>query len=364
MKKKLMLCLILCLMAAGGFSLRANAAAIATPKISAVVRKGTGNTTVKWGKIKGVTGYEIQYAYTKDFAAPKSVIATKAKTVSRKLGTLSTTADAYIRMRAYKLVNGGCVYSQWSGVARLLNWNSSWKYAGNSKIHSGHPVLFYTTAAVPVNKTICVNAGHGTKGGASKKTLCHPDGSAKVTGGSTGAGAIYATSINSGTSVKGGSEASKNLIIAQKLKAKLLASGYNVLMIREDNNTQLDNIARTVYANHYADAHVAIHFDSTNSNKGAFYIGVPNVSSYRNMEPVKSHWKQHNALGAKLISGLRAVGVKIWGGGNLALDLTQTSYSTIPSIDIEVGDRKTSTSSKNLNKIANGLLKGIVGYFN
>lgn len=35
------------------------------------------------------------------------------------------------------------------------------------------------------NKTVCVNAGHGTKGGESVKTLCHPDGSSKVTGGST-----------------------------------------------------------------------------------------------------------------------------------------------------------------------------------
>ena len=32
-----------------------------------------------------------------------------------------------------------------------------------------------------------VNAGHGTSGGSSVKTLCHPDGSAKTTGGSTAA---------------------------------------------------------------------------------------------------------------------------------------------------------------------------------
>ena len=51
---------------------------------------------------------------------------------------------------------------------------------------------------------MCINAGHGTKGGESVMTLCHPDGSGKVTGGSTAAGAIRATSINSGTVLNDG----------------------------------------------------------------------------------------------------------------------------------------------------------------
>ena len=116
-------------------------------------------------------------------------------------------------------------------------------------------------------------------------------------------------------------------------------------------------------ANKNADCHIAIHFDSTASNKGAFYISVPNVRSYRNMQPVKSHWRQHNRLGSDLVKGLRSSGVKIFGGGSMGIDLTQTSYSTVPSVDIEVGDKATSTSDKNLNKIANGLLKGIKRYY-
>ena len=45
----------------------------------------------------------------------------------------------------------------------------------------------------------------------------------------------------------------------------------------------------------------------------------------------------------------------------MALDLTQTSYSTIPSVDIEVGDRDSNTSDKSLNKIAKGLCQ-VVSY--
>ena len=93
--------------------------------------------------------------------------------------------------------------------------------------------------------------------------------------------------------------------MAKKLKDKLLAEGYDVLMIRETDDVQLDNIARTVIANNMADCHIALHWDSTTSNKGAFYMSVPNVESYRNMEPVKSNWQKHHALGDSLIAGLK-----------------------------------------------------------
>ena len=90
--------------------------------------------------------------------------------------------------------------------------------------------------------------------------------------------------------------------MAKILKNKLLAAGYDVLMIRESDDVQLDNIARTVIANNASDCHIALHWDSTTNNKGAFYMSVPNVESYRSMEPVKSHWQQHNALGESLVA--------------------------------------------------------------
>lgn len=35
---------------------------------------------------------------------------------------------------------------------------------------------------------------------------------------------------------------------------------------------ELDNIAKTILANEFADVEVSIHFDSTENNKGLFYI--------------------------------------------------------------------------------------------
>lgn len=340
--------------------MQAAVTAPAKPVIQKLSRKGTNNPVLTWKKVDGANGYQIHYAYDNAYKDYKSITIPDGSKVSRSISGVSTSKDSYFKVRSYKLVNGVKYFSGWSSNVRLITWNSKWKYAGNSKIHSDSAVLYATRSANKKYKTICINAGHGCSGGSSKKTLCHPDGSSKVTGGSTANGSKYATAINEGTNVRGMSEAAANLKIAMKLKDKLLANGYNVVMVREDGNTQLDNIARTLIANNNAHCHIAIHFDDTTSNKGAFYMSVPNVSSYRNMEPVKSHWKQHHTLGNNLIAGLKQGGIKIWGSNPLALDLTQTSYSTVSSVDIEVGDRGTATSDSNLNKIATGLYYGIV----
>lgn len=337
-------------------------AALAKPVIQTANRKGTKNATITWKKITGANGYQIQYAVDSTYKNAKIVTVAGGNTVTKSL-SLPTNKDTCLRIRAYQVSGGTKTYSPWSTNIKLIVWKSSWKYAGNSKTHSDWAVLYSTRSANKKYKTIAINAGHGCAGGSSKKTLCHPDGSPKVTGGSTGSGAIYATSINEGTNVKGMSEAAANLKVALKLKDKLLAAGYNVLMLRQDSNTQLDNIARTVIANNNAHCHIAIHFDDTTSNKGAFYMSVPNISSYRKMEPVKSHWKQHHILGNNLISGLKKAGIKIFSSGSMGMDLTQTSYSTVSSVDIEVGDRGTSTSDASLTKIATGLYYGIVNQY-
>lgn len=242
--------------------------------------------------------------------------------------------------------------------------NPGWKYADFSKINSGAASFYRTSAANPKGITVCVNAGHGTSGGGSVKTLCHPDGTPKVTGGTTGAGATQAIAVSSGmTFADGTPEAKVTLALAKVLKEKLLAEGYDVVMIREGDDVQLDNIARTVIANNTADCHIALHWDSTENNKGAFYMSVPSVASYRAMEPVASNWQKHNALGESLVSGLREAGVKIFSGGSMEMDLTQTSYSTVPSVDIELGDKASDHSAGTLDGLANGLVAGVNRYF-
>ena len=245
-----------------------------------------------------------------------------------------------------------------------ISLNESWQYADHSAIHSGSAVL-YRAEENRKNIVVGVNAGHGTSGGASVKTLCHPDGSPKTTGGSTAQGATTAAAVSGGmTFADGTRESAVTLQMARILRDKLLAAGYDVLMLRDGDDVQLDNVARTVICNNVADCHIALHWDGDglSYDKGCFYISVPDA--IKGMEPVASHWQQHNSLGAALITGLQTQGAAIYKGGSMSIDLTQTSYSTIPSVDIELGNAASDHSDTRLNQLAEGLLTGLNQYYN
>ncbi|MCR5267612.1 MAG: N-acetylmuramoyl-L-alanine amidase [Lachnospiraceae bacterium] len=242
--------------------------------------------------------------------------------------------------------------------------DESWEYASFSKIHSGAAIYY----AAPENNNglvVGVNAGHGTKGGTDVKTYCHPDMTPKVTGGTTAAGSIEAVAVSGGMSFKdGNSEASVNLRLAKQLRDQLLAAGYNVLMIRDGDDVQLDNIARTVICNNVADIHIAIHFDGDqlDYDKGCFFMSVPD--QLKSMPPVDRNWHMSEELGARLIKALGNHGYKIFNGGSMDIDLTQTSYSTIPSVDVEFGNQCSDTSEENLAGLAAACVDGIEDYFN
>lgn len=244
-----------------------------------------------------------------------------------------------------------------------IGLDAGWQFADYSMIHTGNAVI-YTAQANRKDKMIAVNAGHGTEGGASVKTWCHPDKTAKVTGGSTAAGNVKATAVSSGMTFKDGTpERVVTLQMARILRDRLLTEGYDVLMIRDGDDVQLDNIARTVISNNVADCHIALHWDGDglSKDKGVFYMSVPDA--LKKMEPVASHWQQHEALGDALIAGLQAQGLTVWGANPLDMDLTQTSYSTIPSVDIELGNQCSDHSAEILQKEAEGLTAGINAFF-
>lgn len=247
--------------------------------------------------------------------------------------------------------------------AEKVYLNGSWQYADHAAITSGAAVM-YKASSNRKDIVVGVNAGHGTSGGGSVKTLCHPDGSPKTTGGTTASGSTKAVAVSGGMTFSDGTgESAVTLRMAQILRDKLLDAGYDVLMVRDGSDVQLDNVARTVICNNVADCHISLHWDGDglNYDKGCFYISVPD--GIKGMEPVASHWKQHNALGASLVDGLRGQGCKIKGNGSMAIDLTQTSYSTIPSVDIELGNGTSDHSDGTLAKQADGLVQGVKSYF-
>ncbi len=243
--------------------------------------------------------------------------------------------------------------------AEMVTLNPAWQYASYSAINNGAAVL-YRASSSRKNIVIGVNAGHGTAGGSRVKTYCHPDMTPKVTGGSASAGSIKAAAVSGGMTFRDGtSESLVALREAQILRDKLLVAGYDVLMLRDSVDVQLDNIARTVIANNTAVCLISLHWDGDGLgyDKGCFYVSTP--EALKKMQPVATYWPSHEQLGSALISGLMSQGCKINGNGNMAIDLTQTSYSTIPSVDIELGNAASAHDDATLSRQADGLVAGI-----
>lgn len=244
-----------------------------------------------------------------------------------------------------------------------ISFNPSWEYGGFSKINSGSAV-FYAATTNRKGIVVGVNAGHGTQGGQNVKTYCHPDMTPKVTGGTTAAGSVEAVAVSGGMSFNDGTpEAKVNLKLAGMIRDQLLAKGYDVLMIRDGDDVQLDNVARTVMCNNIADCHIAIHFDGDGlgSDKGCFYISVPDA--LKSMSPVDRTWQMSEELGTQIVTALGNHGLKLYKGGKMAIDLTQTSYSTVPSVDVEYGNQSSDISDSHLAELAAGTADGVDAYF-
>lgn len=73
--------------------------------------------TVKWQKKSGVTGYEVQVALKKNFKKGlKSQTIKSAGKTSVTIKKLKAKKTYYVRVRAYKVVNGETYISDWSAV--------------------------------------------------------------------------------------------------------------------------------------------------------------------------------------------------------------------------------------------------------
>lgn len=72
---------------------------------------------VKWKKISSADGYQIQYASNAKFTKnKKNVTVKKASTTTKTIQKLKKKSRYYVRVRAYKKVNGKTTYSKWSST--------------------------------------------------------------------------------------------------------------------------------------------------------------------------------------------------------------------------------------------------------
>lgn len=101
----------------GAYTGSVNVSFTVRPKSVSLVSVKSGKSKqliVRWKKGSGITGYEIQYSLKKNFKNAEMVTVDKAKTTSVTIPDLKSKKKYYVRIRAYKTVNGENYYSEWS----------------------------------------------------------------------------------------------------------------------------------------------------------------------------------------------------------------------------------------------------------
>lgn len=88
---------------------------LSTPTLSTVAQNGAKTLKVTWKKSADVTGYEIRYSTSKNFASAKTVTIKSNGTVSYNIKNLAVGKVYYVSIRTYKSMNGKTYYSAWTG---------------------------------------------------------------------------------------------------------------------------------------------------------------------------------------------------------------------------------------------------------
>ncbi|MBR5437706.1 MAG: fibronectin type III domain-containing protein [Clostridia bacterium] len=90
---------------------------ISAPSVS--VTAGKGSFTVKWSKVPTAKGYMIHYATNVDMMNGKKITVKKGSSVKKTVSGLKSKKNYYVRVRAYKTVNGEKVYGAYSSVKKV-----------------------------------------------------------------------------------------------------------------------------------------------------------------------------------------------------------------------------------------------------
>lgn len=179
MKKTLSVCLaLLMLLSCFAVPTTAFAAAPKKPTVSSV-SAGAAAFTVKWKKVSGVTGYQVQYSTSSKFTSKTSKTATakKDKTTAKTVSGLKSKTKYYVRVRTYKTSGKKKKYSSWSSAksvttkvakvnfksvsAERLGFTVKWSKAPSV---SGYRVQYSTSSKFDkkVTKALKVTNGNAT----------------------------------------------------------------------------------------------------------------------------------------------------------------------------------------------------------
>lgn len=98
------------------------------------IKKDQKKITISWGKVPAVTGYKVYIASNSKFTKKKKIKTVKAnKKLNYSIKTPVVKRTFYIKVRAYKTINGKNYYSKTSKVKKLTTKNLKWIKVSLSK---------------------------------------------------------------------------------------------------------------------------------------------------------------------------------------------------------------------------------------
>ena len=205
-------------------------------------------------------------------------------------------------------------------------------------------------------RLVCIDPGHQSHGNSDKE----PNGpgsstmKAKVTGGARGVST-------------GKYEYALNLEVSLKLRDELESRGYEVVMVRTENDVDISNVERSQVANEAgADAFIRIHANGSenSSANGAMTICMTSSNPY-NSELYQSSRALSDAVLDALVEATGCKRERVWETDTM----TGINWCQVPVTIVEMGylsnpeeDERMSTESYQQD-IVTGIANGIDNYF-
>ena len=92
---------------------------ITNPKLNSAKSTSKKKIKASWSKVGGASGYQVMWSTYKNFSKNYKTKSVKAKYSSKTVTTAQSKKTYYVRVRAYKTINGKKVYSQWSSTKKV-----------------------------------------------------------------------------------------------------------------------------------------------------------------------------------------------------------------------------------------------------
>lgn len=92
---------------------------ISKPKLNSAKSTSKKKIKASWSKVGGASGYQVMWSTYKNFSKNYKTKSVKAKSLSKTVTAAQSKKIYYVRVRAYKTINGKKVYSPWSSTKKV-----------------------------------------------------------------------------------------------------------------------------------------------------------------------------------------------------------------------------------------------------